>query len=63
MSTSTTNNSGTSAGTNTAGNGKSRAQLTPVLAISKISKILEQLAPSDRKRVLQFLSASGESSE
>ncbi len=37
--------------------------VTPVEAITKISKILDQLSPADRRRVLAFVSASGENGE
>ena len=63
--TTATNNQGTT-NTNTNGsangsaNGKTRAAMTPVDAISKISKILDQLGPADRKRVLAFVNESGE---
>lgn len=66
MTTTATNNPGTNSNNSTGngtGNGKSREPLTPVAAITKISKILDQLAPSDRKRVLLFLSEPGATSE
>ena len=34
--------------------------LTAVDAIGKISKILDQLSPNDRKRVLDFVTATNE---
>lgn len=57
--TTATNNQGT---TSTNGNtsGKPRAATTPVDAISKITKILDQLTSSDRKRVLAFVNESSE---
>jgi len=49
----------TTATTNTNGNGstasKERAPLTAVGAITRVGKILDQLSPADRKRVLTFL--------
>jgi hypothetical protein len=50
----------TTATTNTNGNGsstasKARAPLTAVGAITRVGKILDQLSPADRKRVLAFL--------
>jgi hypothetical protein len=36
---------------------------TAIEAITKISKILDQLSPSDRKRVLAFVNESNESGE
>lgn len=61
MTTTATNNQGTT-NTNgsTNGNGKTKAVMTPVDAIGKISKILDQLTPSDRKRVLAFVSETSE---
>jgi pyocin large subunit-like protein len=56
----TTNGNGNA---NTNGNGstaKATKAMTPVDAIGKISKILDQLSPVDRKRVLDFVAASGE---
>jgi hypothetical protein len=55
MTATATTNQGT---TNT--NGKIRAAVTPVDAISRISKILNQLSPNDRKRVLAFVNESSE---
>ena len=51
---------------NAASNGATKREaktVTPVEAITKISKILDQLSPTDRKRVLAFVSESGESGE
>jgi len=39
----------------TNGNGKHRAVPTAIEAITKVSKILDQLSPADRKRVLAFI--------
>ena len=51
----TTTGSTTSTNGNT--NGRSpRAAATPIEAAGKISKILDQLSPADRKRVLAFVS-------
>jgi hypothetical protein len=49
-------------GTNGTTSGRTRAAMTPVDAISKISKILDQLSLNDRKRVLAFVNdeSSGE---
>ena len=48
-------------GSSTDTNGKGAKQgPTPIEAISKISKILEQLSDSDRKRVLAFINESSE---
>ena len=50
----------------TNGNGKTKtpaAPMTPIDAVAKISRILKQLSPADRKRVLDFVddrSSSGE---
>ena len=57
MAETTTDNQGSTDG-NT--NGKTRAAMTPVEAITKISKILDQLSAADRKRVLTFVSETGE---
>ncbi len=43
----------------TEGNGTQARGLTAVEAIKKITKVLDQLTPSDRKRVLAFVSESG----
>lgn len=57
----TTNNTESSTNTNGNANGKAaRTAPTPIEAITKISKILEQLSPSDRKRVLAFVNESSE---
>jgi hypothetical protein len=50
--------SSTNGNGNTDGNGKQRAVPTAVDAITKISKILDQLSPTDRKRVLAFVNES-----
>jgi hypothetical protein len=43
------------------GNGKrERSAPTAIEAITKIGKILDQLSPSDRKRVLAFVNESNE---
>lgn len=48
----------------TNGEGKREAKVpTAVEAISKISKILDQLSPMDRKRVLAFVNVSNETNE
>lgn len=57
--TATATNQGTT-NTNGSTNGRTRVALTPVDAISKISKILDQLSPNDRKRVLAFVNESSE---
>ena len=49
MTTATTNTNGSSNGS------KERAPLTAVGAITRVGKILDQLSPADRKRVLAFL--------
>jgi len=59
MTATTTNNQGTT-NTNGSSNGRTRAVMTPVDAISKISKILDQLSPNDRKRVLAFVNETSE---
>ena len=46
----------TNTNTSTSTSTRTRAAMTPVDAIGKISKILDQLAPADRKRVLAFVS-------
>ncbi len=56
--TATTTNADT---TNGNGKGKREAKpLTAIDAISKISKILDQLSPTDRKRVLAFVNESND---
>ena len=61
--TTATNTNGNS-NSNTNGNtGKTRGPMTPVDAISKVSKILDQLSPADRKRVLAFVSVDSEGAE
>jgi hypothetical protein len=60
--TSNTNNGNTS----TEGNGKGKRDPKPPTAIeaaAKIGKILEQLTPTDRKRVLAFVNESDERGE
>lgn len=48
----------------TNGKGKREAKVpTAIEAISKISKILDQLSPADRKRVLAFVNDSNASDE
>ena len=51
--------------TTTNGNGAARQPKVPtaIEAISKISKILEQLTPADRKRVLAFVNESSVDAE
>lgn len=61
--TSTATNQGptnTNGSTNGSTSARKRAEMTPVDAISKISKILDQLSPNDRKRVLAFVNESSE---
>jgi hypothetical protein len=60
--TTTTSTNGNSNTTNGTGS-KPRAAMTPVDAISKVSKILDQLSPADRKRVLAFVSVDSENAE
>jgi hypothetical protein len=57
MTTTATNNPGTN---NNGTNGSKSRAMTPVDAISKISKILDQLSVVDRKRVLAFVSETTE---
>jgi hypothetical protein len=45
------------------GNGKQAKVPTAIEAITKISKILDQLSPSDRKRVLAFVNENNTSAE
>jgi len=62
--TGNTNNGNTN--TSTEGNGKGKRDPKPPTAIeaaAKIGKILEQLSPVDRKRVLAFVNESDERSE
>ena len=42
----------------TEGNGTQARGLTAVEAIKKITKVLDQLTPTDRKRVMAFINAS-----
>lgn len=51
--TSTTTNSSTNGSAN--GKTKAAAPMTPIDAVAKISRILKQLSPADRKRVLDFV--------
>ena len=46
--------------TNTNGDNNPPRQLTAIAAIQKITKLLDQLSPSDRKRVLAFINVGGE---
>jgi hypothetical protein len=50
-----TTNGGTNGGTTAT---RERAPLSAVDAITKISKILDQVSPADRKRVLAFVNES-----
>jgi hypothetical protein len=64
MTTTATNNPGSSTTTNgttndTTTSKAARSAPTPIEAISKIGKILDQLSASDRKRVLAFLINEG----
>ena len=45
---------------NDSSSGKPPKVLTPIDVLAKINKILEQLSPTDRKRVLAFLNESNE---
>ena len=55
--TTTATTPGSTTNTNGSTDGKSpRAAVTPIEAAGKISKILDQLSPADRKRVLAFVS-------
>ncbi len=47
----------------TNGNGKQAKVPSPIEAITKISKILDQLTLADRKRVLAFVNESNPSNE
>lgn len=50
----------TTPSTNGSTNGKSApAPMTPIDAVAKISKILKQLSPADRRRVLDFVDDRG----
>jgi hypothetical protein len=56
--TNTTPNPSTNGNTNGNTNGTAKrdpAPLTPIDAVAKISRILKQLSPADRKRVLDFV--------
>ena len=57
-----TQNTTTNGNTNGSAVGASRTPrpLTAVDAIGKISKILDQLSPNDRKRVLDFVTTTNE---
>ena len=51
-------NASTTTPTNGSTNGKAKREvvpLTPIEAVAKISKILKQLTPAERKRVLDFV--------
>lgn len=53
-----TNTPTTASPTNGSASGKAKreaAPLTPIDAVAKISRILKQLSPADRKRVLDFV--------
>jgi hypothetical protein len=58
--TATVTNTNSNGSTNGSPSTRTRAVMTPVDAISKISKILDQLSPNDRKRVLAFVSETSE---
>lgn len=60
MTTATNNQTNANTNGSASSGGKTRAPMTPVDAIGKIGKILDQLSPVDRKRVLAFVSESGE---
>jgi len=57
--TTATSNANTQTNTN-GSTGKIARPPTAVEAISKVSKILDQLSEADRKRVMAFLNASNE---
>jgi len=57
----TTNNPGPT--TNGSGGAKQSKPPTAIEAITKISKILDQLSPTDRKRVLAFVNESNAGEE
>jgi hypothetical protein len=64
--TGNTNTNTTNGNSSTEGNGKGKRDPKPPTAIeaaAKIGKILEQLTPTDRKRVLAFVNESDERSE
>lgn len=56
----TTNQNTTTTNNGNAGTAKTKVPLTAVEAAAKIEKILEQLTPSERKRVLAFVNADSE---
>lgn len=56
--TATTNTDTTNTDTDTNTNGKAPAALTAVAAISRITKILDQLSEGDKKRVLAFINVT-----
>ncbi len=59
-----TTTSTTASSTN--GNGTAKREvkvLTPIDAVTRISKILNQLSPTDRKRVLAFVNESNTGNE
>jgi hypothetical protein len=61
-----THTNGSNGGNGTEGSAsttKIRATMSPVDAISKISKVLDQLSPNDRKRVLAFVSEPSDSQD
>ena len=63
-----TTNNNANANTNPTANGDGTAKRevkppTAIEAITKITKILDQLSPTDRKRVLAFVNESNESGE
>ena len=58
--TTATSNANTQTNTNGSTNSKTARPPTAVEAISKVSKILDQLSEGDRKRVMAFLNASNE---
>lgn len=58
----TTTTTTTGPSTNGNGDGKREAKVpTAIEAITKVSKILDQLTPADRKRVLAFVNESNPS--
>ena len=59
--TTTTTNPGSPTNTNGTTRGRTpKAAPTAIEAITKIGKILDQLSPSDRKRVLAFVNETNE---
>ena len=55
--TTTATNTTTTNGSTPASNGKTPKQVTAADAINRITKILDQLSPSDRKRTLAFINS------